>query len=131
MDHHILVPDIDGELPGITNRQPLKSFLLSQTSEAMNFLMVISTSTFFVIVLVIFIYCYAGETVSAQCSDVALVIAQTHWYRYPPALQMFMILMIARSQKPFNFTGFKVTKCSLQTFTSVSFVGGKLFVSFQ
>lgn len=43
----------------------------------------------------------------------------SNWYDYPPQLQKYMVLVIARSQEPIYFSGFSLVRCTLEVFGKV------------
>lgn len=48
-------------------------------------------------------------------------VFNSKWFNYPPELQKYMVLVIARSQYPSQFTGLGLFECSLEAFAQVSF----------
>lgn len=70
--------------------------------------------------LLVFIYCYSSTQISGNLEEVGDIVYQANWYQYPPELRKFPILIIARSQATFNFTGLNVFYCNKATFVSVS-----------
>lgn len=44
----------------------------------------------------------------------------SNWYDFPLELRKYIFLMIVRSQKPIDFTGFGIIHCSLENFGKVS-----------
>lgn len=45
----------------------------------------------------------------------------TNWIDYPPKLQKYFILIIARSQENVHFTGLNMFRCTLEVFGKVTF----------
>lgn len=74
------------------------------------------------IVLIIFIMCYFGQTVTTDCEIPADSIYNELWYRFPIKLQKSMLFIIERSQHSYVFTAFKMYRCTLRSFTTVSLV---------
>lgn len=72
------------------------------------------------IVLIIFIMCYFGHTVTTDSSLVADSIYNGSWYLFPINLQKSIIFLIQRSQHPFIFKAYKMYQCTLRSFTDVS-----------
>lgn len=72
------------------------------------------------ILLIIFIMCYFGHTVTTDCEMVANSIYNELWYRFPIKLQKSMIFIIERPQHSYVFTGSKMYRCTLRSFTGVS-----------
>lgn len=58
--------------------------------------------------------------VTSDSELIADAAYKSGWYEYPNECQKYLILIMARSQTPFYLTGFKLYKCSLISFTSVS-----------
>lgn len=70
-------------------------------------------------VTVMFVYCVFGTLVTSNCADVATHAFATPWYKYPPELRPFFILILARANQPFFFTGMRMLPVSLLSFTKV------------
>lgn len=86
----------------------------------MSHMLLQSIMTTIAIVIIIFIMCYFGQTVTTDCEMVAYAIYNELWYQFPIELQPFMILIILRSQQSYVFTAFKMYRCTVQSFTIVS-----------
>lgn len=71
------------------------------------------------IVSCMYTYCSNGSTVTYSSSDFSTAIYKSCWYEYPVKVQPFLVMMMCRAQKPFYFTGYEFSKCSLETFTKV------------
>lgn len=91
-----------------------------QHLNSINYLLLQSIMTTTALVLILFIFCYYGNMVTSECQLVSISAYDTLWYLYPIELQKYIIPIMQRSQQPFYFTGFKITVCSLQSFTNVS-----------
>lgn len=79
-----------------------------------------SLVTLLVIIANIFIYCYFGQNVTTKFSEVADIFYELHWYDYPMTEQKYVIMMLTRAQRPFYFSGYFISSCSLPTFKLVS-----------
>lgn len=69
---------------------------------------------------VMFSYCYLGAQLTAKSAEINVTIYSTEWYNYPCEIQMFMILIMKRAQKPFVITGYSLVYCNLESFKNVS-----------
>lgn len=69
-------------------------------------------------ILVLFIYCFGGEIV-IYAYDISSDVYQLNWYQFNRKSKMLIRLMIARTQKPYNFASLKAFNCSLETFANV------------
>lgn len=74
----------------------------------------------FLIIVWLFIYCYFGHLITWKCEQVADFTYHSLFYKYPLDLRIFTLLFITRSQRPFYITGYKLTKCSLESYAKVS-----------
>lgn len=61
-----------------------------------------------------------SNSVTSHISAIGFTIYNCSWLNYPAELQKYMILMIARSQKPAHLTGLKLFPCTLEMFGKVS-----------
>lgn len=91
-----------------------------QHMQMVTYLLLQGLMTTTAIILIVFIFCFYGNNVTADCELIAMSAYETRWYIYPMRMRKYMIHIIMRSQQPFYFTGFKFTICSLNTFTKVS-----------
>lgn len=67
----------------------------------------------------LYLYCYAGATVTINFSKYSKTIFQRDWYLMSVGLQKYLILMIRSAHRPLVFTGYGILKLDLETFTSV------------
>lgn len=67
----------------------------------------------------LFVYCYYGNLISWKSEQVADFAYNSHFYKYPLDLRIFTLFMIHRSQRPFIITGYKITRCSLESYGRV------------
>ncbi|XP_043596776.1 odorant receptor 4-like [Bombus pyrosoma] len=68
----------------------------------------------------IFIFCYIGELLSEQCSEIGTVSYEIDWYNLPAKEAYNLILLISISQYPPKLTAGKIIELSLNTFSSVA-----------
>lgn len=66
-----------------------------------------------------FCYCYYATTTSNMVADISAQLYHSHWIVYPRELQFYVMMGIARAQNEVFFTGFKIVRCTLQTFGKV------------
>ncbi|XP_055307137.1 uncharacterized protein LOC129571372 [Sitodiplosis mosellana] len=71
----------------------------------------------FLILVWLFVYCFYGNLITWKCLQVADFAYHSKFYNYPNDLKIFTLLMMERSQRPFYITGYKITKCSLESYT--------------
>lgn len=67
----------------------------------------------------IFVYCYFGQKVTTKFGQIANEAYASQWYNYPLNEQKALMLMMIRAQRPFYFTGYFISSCSLPTFKAV------------
>ncbi|CAL7936634.1 unnamed protein product [Xylocopa violacea] len=83
----------------------------------------IAISTYFMLLLSftfnIFIFCYIGEVLSEQCSQIGTVAYEIDWYELPAKDAHNLILLNLISQYPPKLTAGKIITLSLRTFSSV------------
>ncbi|XP_043253364.1 uncharacterized protein LOC122397930 [Colletes gigas] len=66
-----------------------------------------------------FIFCYIGEILSDECSQIGPACYEIDWYTLPPKKASNLILMNAISLYPPKLTGGKIIELSLYTFGSI------------
>lgn len=66
-----------------------------------------------------FLYCYYATQTVDLLTNTANTIYNSNWYTYPIYIRKYFLLILARSQIPVYFTGFKIVRCSLETFKKV------------
>lgn len=91
-----------------------------QTTLEMDFLLFQSFVNVTVVISSFFVFCQNGNIVSSECETTADVAYSSLWYRYPRDLQPYMTIILARTQKLYVFTGYKMTKCNFESFKKVS-----------
>nr|XP_034171931.1 odorant receptor 4-like [Osmia lignaria] len=67
----------------------------------------------------IFIFCYIGEVLTEQCSQIGTLSYEIDWYNLPAKKAHDLILLNVISQNPPKLTAEKVIELSLNTFTVV------------
>lgn len=68
-----------------------------------------------------FLYCYYATLLTTTLTLIGKTVSECRWYSYPIKLQKYLILMIRRTQVPFEFNGLNILNCNLPTFGLVSF----------
>lgn len=67
-----------------------------------------------------FLLCYYATLTTENLARIANSVYNAHWRLYPPEVQNYLILVIARTQQTRYFTGFKLFYCNLETFAKVN-----------
>lgn len=70
-------------------------------------------------ILFYFLYSYYGDVVNSECVSIGDIAYTALWYNYAIEHQKYVILIIARSQKPHYFNAFYMFPCSLANFAKV------------
>ena len=65
------------------------------------------------------VYCYSASFVTERILSNGNTMWSTNWFDYPPELRKYVLLIIARSQRPVFFTGLGLIKCTMETFRAV------------
>lgn len=81
-----------------------------------------SVSNFLILVWLL-VYCFYGNLITSKCLQVADFVYESQFYNYPHDLKIFTLLMMQRSQRPFYITGYKITMCSLESYSRVRWNG--------
>lgn len=63
--------------------------------------------------------CYHATAVTYAISDVGDQVYNSNWYTYPLKYRKYLVFIMARTQQPAVFTGFKILTVKLQTFEKV------------
>lgn len=66
-----------------------------------------------------YILCHYATIVKDRVSSIGYLAYDSNWPDFPSQFQKYIILFIARSQEPINFTGLKMLHCSLEVFGKV------------
>ncbi|XP_055321878.1 odorant receptor 2a-like [Sitodiplosis mosellana] len=88
----------------------------------------LSVTGFFFVIQGVFSFCYLGAQITAKAAEVNESIYCSEWYTYPPTIQMFIVYIMRRSQKPFILTGYSLVSCSLQSFKDMLNFVASVFV---
>lgn len=67
-----------------------------------------------------FFFCYFASQATSSCAAIGTTIYSSFWYTQPAPIQKKIVLMIARAQIPTMFMGFKMIRCTLESFMKVS-----------
>lgn len=87
----------------------------------MNFFMFIDAIIIVYALIKPFVLCYFATYASHSSLSIGeIVYNEIKWYQLPLSLRKRFCLIILRSQKPVHFTGFKIIRCTLETFSAVS-----------
>lgn len=66
-----------------------------------------------------FVLCYSASLSSDVVASVGDIVYDGNWSKYPLVYRKYILLMILRSETAAHFTGFKLVRCNLETFTKV------------
>lgn len=66
-----------------------------------------------------FIYCYCATEITNKLDLIGGAAYQSKWYKYPNELQKFIMLIIAKSQQPMDFTALDMFYVNVETFGKV------------
>ncbi|KAL6254510.1 hypothetical protein P5V15_014563 [Pogonomyrmex californicus] len=91
----------------------------SLTKEGATVMMLKSAIFYVAITLEAFIFCFAGEYLSAKSKSIGDAVYETLWYDMTPAECRILLFVILRSQKRLTITAGNVMDLSLEGFTSV------------
>ncbi|XP_011862407.1 PREDICTED: odorant receptor 82a-like isoform X2 [Vollenhovia emeryi] len=78
-----------------------------------------SVSYYMAIILEVFIYCFAGEFLSAKSKSIGDAIYESLWYNLPPSDSRIILFMMLRCQKRLTITAGRVMDLTLEGFTSI------------
>lgn len=79
-------------------------------------------------ILWIYLHCLLGKLVTNRFDQLPCELFKSQWCELPIGLQKYFILLLANTQKPLFFHGFKVYVLNLETFTSVSRIDIGIFL---
>lgn len=89
-------------------------------------------TAFLFVFQLIFSFCHLGSQLTAKAAEVNESIYFSKWYNYPPKIQMVVITVMRRAQKPFIITGYSLVSCSLESLKDVShFIKNTLNIMFE
>lgn len=66
-----------------------------------------------------YMFCNFANSVTERMLLLGDVAFGSDWYTYPPKLQKYIVLIIARSNKPVFFSGLGLIRATLETFGKV------------
>ncbi|XP_071643985.1 odorant receptor 82a-like isoform X1 [Temnothorax longispinosus] len=95
------------------------TFIGSVGKDGATVLMLKSAIFYVSITLEAFIFCFAGEYLSAKSKSIGDAVYGALWYNMPPAECRILLFVILRSQKRLTITAGKIMDLSLKDFTSV------------
>ncbi|KAL5280380.1 Or82a family protein [Megaselia abdita] len=91
-------------------------FQILQFSENLNLFNALPNYCFFMAILLeFFMYCYGGQLITNESFNVSLAIQESSWYNLRADERAFVLIMMARTQKPLHITS-GVFVASLDTF---------------
>lgn len=96
------------------------TLFIVQTAENFDYLFIQLVLINMVLTSYVFVFCFIGTIITDKCFEMAKIVFETNWYASPIEHQRYVILILARSQKPFYFHGYGFVPCSLMMFKSVS-----------
>lgn len=67
---------------------------------------------------ILFMVCIGGEIIIGAY-DISTDVYQLGWYEFDVRAKYIICLMIARTQKPYQFADYKTLNCCLATFINV------------
>ncbi|XP_071644016.1 odorant receptor 82a-like isoform X2 [Temnothorax longispinosus] len=94
------------------------TFIESLGKDGATVLMLKSATFYVAVILEAFIFCFAGEYLSAKSKSVGDAVYEALWYNMPPAECRILLFVILRSQKRLTITAGKIMDLSLIGFTS-------------
>lgn len=66
-----------------------------------------------------YLLCYSATSTTLDVANVGNVVYNSRWYEFPLTVRKSIILILIRSQSPVYFTGFKLIRCTLESFMQV------------
>ncbi|XP_011065193.1 PREDICTED: uncharacterized protein LOC105152532 [Acromyrmex echinatior] len=78
-----------------------------------------SVSYYITIILEVFVYCFAGEFLSAKSKSISNAVYEALWYNMPPSDSRIILFMILRCQKRLTITAGRFIDLTLEGFTSI------------
>ncbi|XP_071568995.1 odorant receptor 82a-like [Temnothorax nylanderi] len=91
--------------------------IISSGEDAAN--LIKSVSYYTVIILEVFLYCFAGEFLSAKSKSISDAIYETLWYNLPPSDSRIILFMMLRCQMQLTITAGRIIDLTLEGFTSI------------
>lgn len=68
----------------------------------------------------LFISCFFGKLATESYSKMTDYLLDTNWYEYPSNLQKYLVVMVANTQRPIVYHGFKIVILDLGSFTKAN-----------
>lgn len=65
------------------------------------------------------LYCYYAAFTTQRISSTGDSVYKLIWFNYPLGIQKSLVLLIAQSHRPMDFTGLKIVHCSLEALGKV------------
>ncbi|XP_039310430.1 odorant receptor 82a-like [Solenopsis invicta] len=78
-----------------------------------------SVSYYIAIIMEVFVYCFAGEFLSAKSKSIGDAVYESLWYNLPPSDSRIILFMMLRCQKRLTITAGRVFDLTLEGFTSI------------
>ncbi|KAL0133973.1 hypothetical protein PUN28_001118 [Cardiocondyla obscurior] len=78
-----------------------------------------SVSYYIAIVMEVFVYCFAGEFLTAKSKSIGDAIYESLWYNLPPSDSRIVLFMMLRCQKRLTITAGRFIDLTLEGFTSI------------
>ncbi|KAL0133977.1 hypothetical protein PUN28_001118 [Cardiocondyla obscurior] len=67
----------------------------------------------------VFVYCFAGEFLTAKSKSIGDAIYESLWYNLPPSDSRIVLFMMLRCQKRLTITAGRFIDLTLEGFTSI------------
>ncbi|XP_072750037.1 odorant receptor 13a-like [Anoplolepis gracilipes] len=83
------------------------------------------------ITLEAFVFCYAGEYLSAKSKSISDAAYECLWYELTPSESRTLMFLMLRAQKRLTITAGKITDLSLEGFTTILHVSGQIDIMRQ
>lgn len=68
-----------------------------------------------------YLLCDSATSATLTVAQLGGIAYSSEWYKYPPNVRKYVVLIIVRSQEPVYFTGLKIIPCTLEVFMKVHF----------
>lgn len=65
------------------------------------------------------LYCHFGNSASDHVLEIGDIVYGLNWFEQPLEMQKYMILIMARSKRRIEFSGFSLITCSMEMFGKV------------
>lgn len=77
------------------------------------------------------LYCYFAAFATQRISSTGDSVYKLIWFNYPLGIQKSLVLLIAQSHRPMDFTGLKIVHCSLEALGRVRIFRRKKILGFN